>query len=140
MKSYDAEAKWRLWQWTERLSDHSQYVVRLTIVEVPWFALCMHFLLRADTWQYAHNHPKWFLSIILRGGYTELRNGVERQRNHFNFFRGTPNDTHIITAVKPNTVTLCFMGPKTTEWGFKTRSGWYTWYDFAKLLREKKLF
>jgi hypothetical protein len=77
-----------------------------------------------------HDHPVSFLSIILRGWYTELRNGQVRHRRRFNFIKALPTDRHRILYTAPHTLTLCFMGPKRREWGFWTPTGWVMWKDF----------
>jgi hypothetical protein len=106
----------------------SEYIVRLHLIKTPWFAVCLHWLKKPDPEPYLHDHPVTFLSIILRGGYGELTPEGGRYNEWFNFIRAT--DRHSISWVWPGTVTLCFMGPKTREWGFHTENGWVYWRDY----------
>ena len=57
-----------------------------------------------------HNHP-WALtiSIILRGGYSELVNGVLKHRTRFTVHCYRNADHHKIVSVKPGTRSL-FLG------------------------------
>lgn len=57
----------------------------------------------------------------------------------FNWFNADPGDQHTIVECKPNTLTLCFMGPKTREWGYRTPEGWVHWktYSHNKYRNEK---
>jgi hypothetical protein len=132
MREYKSGTGWCFWRWT--FTD-SAYITRLHILKTPWFAICLHWLNTPDPEPYSHDHPVTFLSLILRGWYREERRThgkplhVTRHR-WFNFIRATPEDCHTIIAMAPNTLTLCFMGPKIREWGFHTNKGWVGWKDY----------
>lgn len=134
MRHYKSGTRWGFWLWT--VTD-SEYIKRLHIIKTPYFAICLHWLLKGDPEPWLHDHPVTFLSLILRGGYAEIRtNNVFRAkpewryRAWYNWIRADGTDIHRITYVEPRTLTLCFMGPKTREWGFHTRGGWVYWKDF----------
>lgn len=139
-RKYKSGSKWALFRWTETPSD---YIRRLHVIMTPWFAICIHWINKADAEPHLHDHPVSFLSLILRGGYKEER--VTRKmyytsgpyvpsrvfsRNWFNYIRASLTDCHRIVEVKPNTVTICFMGPKKRNWGFQTPDGWVYWKDY----------
>jgi hypothetical protein len=131
VREYKSGACWCFWRWT---TVDSEYITRLHLVKTPWFAICLHWINKPDPEPYLHDHPVSFLSVILRGGYSETRydHGDYTYRDHrwFNFVRACPNDRHSIDEVKPGTLTLCFMGPKTREWGFHTPDAWLYWKDY----------
>ncbi len=110
----------------------SNFIVRLHVVKTPWFAICVHWLNAPDPEPYLHDHPVSFLSIILRGSYSEWRGSFQNMKLHhwFNFILAT--DAHTIKRVAPGTVTLCFMGPKVREWGYHTPDGWVYWKDYNR--------
>jgi hypothetical protein len=133
-REYKSGTGWCVWRWTFVPSD---YIVRLHLIKTPWFAICLHWLVKPDPEPYLHDHPVSFLSLILRGGYNEYRQQVfapiwdmfdMRSCPWYNFIRAT--DRHTIMYVLPHTLTLCFMGPKTREWGFHTPTGWVYWKDY----------
>lgn len=136
---YKSGTSWCLWRWT--LTD-SEYITRLHLIKTPLFAICLHWINKPDPEPYLHDHPVSFLSLILTGGYHEQRkiNGKLsiKERNWFNLVKADKNDQHSIISVKPNTVTLAFMGPKVREWGFHAGSVWIWWKDYYKELREQK--
>ncbi len=139
---YKSGTRWCFWRWT--LTD-SAYIVRLHLIKTPWFALVLHWINKPDPEPYLHDHPVSFLSIFLRGGYSEMRkrkSDVEPKLRHhrwFNWIRATPNDRHSITFVKGGTLTLCFMGPKTREWGYHTDGGgWVYWKTYVDAQRTAK--
>jgi hypothetical protein len=127
MRLYRSGTRWCFWRWSTIDADH---IERLHIVKTPWFAVCLHWLNAPDAEPWLHDHPVSFLSIILRGGYTEQRGPYFRRRKWWNFIRAW--DCHVITAVQPGTVTLCLMGPKVREWGFHTDKGWVCWRDYYR--------
>lgn len=130
-RKYKSGTIWCWWRWTEV---DSEYITRLHVVKTPWWAICIHWIKKPDPEPWLHDHPVSFLSLILCGGYSEeyicptMGIAKGRERNWFNFICAT--DCHSIMSVKPNTVTLCFMGPKVREWGFHTEHGWIMWKDY----------
>jgi hypothetical protein len=137
---YKSGTTWCAWRWT--LVD-SEYITRLHVLKTPWFAICLHWINKPDPEPYLHDHPVTFLSIILSGGYTEQRsiNGQAPTlvtHRWFNFISATPYDSHTITEVRPNTLTLALMGPKTREWGFHIPGNWVHWKEYYRVQRARK--
>jgi hypothetical protein len=127
MRRYKSGSRWALWRWSSIEADH---IERLHIVKTPWFAICLHWMNGPDASPHEHDHPVSFVSLIVRGGYTESRNGKIAHRRWFNAFLASPGDTHRIIAAKPGTLTLALMGPKVREWGFHTERGWVGWREY----------
>ena len=136
MRKYKSGSKWAFWRWTDV---DSEYITRLHVVKTPWFAICLHWINKPDPEPYLHDHPVSFLSIILRGGYSEYRTSTlgrvwysKKYLTHkrYNWIKASPKDRHTICKVTPKTLTLCFMGPKTREWGFHTEDGWVYWKEY----------
>lgn len=138
-RTYKTGTRWAVWRWTDV---DSQYIRRLHVLKTPWFAICLHWILKPDPEPYLHDHPVTFLSLILRGGYWETRvvDGKTRSgfRSWWNWIRARREDRHRIEYVRPKTLTLCLMGPKTQEWGFHTESGWIYWRDYHHAQRAAK--
>lgn len=140
MRKYVSGTRWCVWRWTEV---DSEYIRRLHILKTPWFAICLHWILKPDPEPWLHDHPVTFLSLVLRGQYKEMRcrmgkrglgYRIERCR-WWNLVRASEWDTHSIIDVKPHTLTLCFMGPKVREWGFHMKTGWVGWKKYYELQR-----
>lgn len=129
MRKYKSGTRWCVWRWTET---DSQYLTRLHLIKTPWFSVCLHWIKKPDPEPDLHDHPVSFLSLILRGGYTEVRKKPNLKQwfythKWFNFIRASREDRHRIIAVWPKTLTLCFMGPIRRTWGFHTANGWVPW-------------
>lgn len=116
-RKYKSGTGWCVWRWTDV---DSEYITRLHLVKTPWFAVCLHWINKPDPEPYDHDHPVTFLSLILKGWYRERRNGKYTIRSWLNFISAKPSDYHTITSVSTGgALTLCFMGPKIREWGFR---------------------
>jgi hypothetical protein len=120
------------------------YLTRWRIIQTPFFAVYLHKITAPDSRPTLHDHPWNFLSVVLRGGYHEVRRydgrgdferddfewlPSEHHIRRFNFKRAT--DTHYITVLDRNpTWTLLLVGRRKREWGFVDRDGtWTVFYD-----------
>lgn len=138
-RKYKSGTGWCVWRWTDV---RSEYILRLHVVKTPWFAVCLHWINKPDPEPWLHDHPVSFLSCILRGQYAELRQKMlepsPRYRVHrwFNFVRADASDRHRIVLTRRGTLTLCFMGPKTREWGYHLRAGhWMHWKEYERVMK-----
>jgi hypothetical protein len=144
-RKYKSGSIWALWRWTDV---DSEYIVRLHVIKTPWWAICVHWIIKPDPEPWLHDHPVSFFSLVLKGWYTEKRvvdkfytgfTPTFRSINHTNRITGSDWDRHSIVQVAPEgAVTLCFMGPKTREWGFHTPDGWVMWKDYYTKQRAEK--
>lgn len=141
-RQYKTGTQWGIWLWT---FVPSNYITRLHLIKTPLFSVCLHWLNKPDEEPYLHDHPVSFVSFILRGWYKEERVQFVVQAEpagfyHYiklnkwiNFIEGSRRDRHRIIEVAPNTLTLCFMGPKIRGWGFYLEDGrWMHWKNYYK--------
>lgn len=114
----------------------------------PWvpFSLRLHEIITPDYDPHMHDHPWTFLSMVLRGGYTEQRPASTEpcftgsRELSFLAYR-TPGsialrrctDRHLISYVEPDTWTLVALGPKRHWWGFYTLKGKVYYRDYPSV-------
>lgn len=100
---------------------------RYMIFQGERFGVYVHQIFRPDADRDCHNHPWWFRTVVLRGGYTEqVRRWVSTPQESLSTAEHRPgsfhtmpvNRFHRIVSVRPNTWTLLLVGPKVHEWGF----------------------
>lgn len=119
------------------------YMLRWFIVpRNPWLNVYLHKFLRDDDDRAMHDHPWWFVSIMLRGEYREQRPecGGERLRwrraPSIAFRRAT--DRHRVELAKDASGrpipcwTLVITGRKVREWGFHCPKGFVVWHEFVE--------
>lgn len=125
------------------------FMTRLRIVQTPWFGLYLHKFEGPDPRPTLHDHPWDFVSIILRGGYTERRSygpfnfhiesiplhGAKGRVRLRTWLRARINvkraaDVHYIEKLsRLPTWTLMLVGRKRHEWGYLDRDGTRTRWD-----------
>lgn len=121
--------------------DGSPYMVRYIIFKSKRLSLYLHHFIASDWSRDPHDHPKWFMSFGLWGGYREVvdewwdaakvvtRIGTHTYRAPF--YNHIPaSRIHRILDPLPNTWTLCIAGPATKGWGFYTNSGYVDHKDY----------
>ena len=59
-------------RWAEELRCQTGVYVRRWYVETPWFSIRLHHWLHSDDARAKHDHPWWFVTLVLWGGYTDL--------------------------------------------------------------------
>ncbi|AEK09993.1 cysteine dioxygenase [Mycobacterium phage Rey] len=106
----------------------------------------LHQFLGSDDDRALHDHPWWFASLILKGGYWEHRKtGWATWRAPGSFAIRRPKTAHRVeldvdtvysfehdTWLEKPAWTLIFTGPKIRSWGFHCPQGWTHWRVFDK--------
>lgn len=111
------------------------YLARIRVVQTPWFGVYVHRIGSPDSRKILHSHPWAFLSILLRGSYTEMIPGeneyaVPRTVKFINI-KPFNKSWHWIDEIHRNPVwTLVFVGRRRRVWGYLEKDG--TRYDFDK--------
>ena len=115
----------------------SLYMRRWRIVDLPWFGVRVHHIVRSDADRELHDHPFTFASLILTGGYYE--HSLDGRRTWYGpgsvVIRSADN-LHRLELVggidhERAAWTLVFRGPRRREWGFLTDRGWQNWQAFT---------
>lgn len=133
------------------------YLIRRTIlgfgIDSSWFSIKLHNILISDE-ECLHNHPWAFISIILKGGYTEHtkalpwsyklskwsypviseKNGFHVQHKTFkagNILYRPAHWSHRLELQEP-VWTLVFTFRKVQRWGFFTKNGWIPNWKYSE--------
>lgn len=121
------------------------YLRRWRLIETPWFGIKLHHILLPDGDRAFHDHPWSFVSLILKGGYTEEtprslpgRPGLLRgpgacifRRRPGSLHRLAAEDLHRITELHGSCWTLVINGPRRREWGFVADGTWTDWRTYT---------
>lgn len=120
--------RWAFWTRMEiPCKDGTQYLVRLRIVQTPLFGIYLHDIHEDDGDRDPHNHPWSFLSLVLRGHYTERYYGdplghrqdyALKTHRRFSIHRMGRAAAHRIVDAAPGLKTLIITGPRKATWGF----------------------
>lgn len=116
------------------------YLTRLRIIQTPWFGIYLHRFDGPDPRPTLHDHPWQFLSVILRGGYTERRlnphtHAVDEAHRVRWFNRVRAGDAHSISMLhRTPTWSLMLVGKRVRTWGYldPIGPGTWTWTEFSQ--------
>lgn len=139
-----------------RRHDGGIYLDRWGIEAEKIGGIFLHRMTAPDPGQDLHNHPWWFLTIPLIGGYTEERaneicasamaqiadclatvnRGNREVRRPFRPRLMPLTDCHRIIGLSRRTVwTLVIHGPNVRTWGFFLQTGWVDEHTYDKTVR-----
>ena len=124
VKNSGTRRPWQFWtRFIIRMPDGSVYLDRLRIIQTPFFGIMLHKFTGPDAEPYLHDHPWSFISIVLRGGYWEMRRNnhtYTADPKHIRFFNfKRKDDAHFIFALdRRPTWTLIIHGRRLRTWGF----------------------
>lgn len=96
-----------------------------------WFNVYVHHIAKSDEDVDPHDHPWWYMSFVLWGGYSEML--YRNSENVIAYIYHGPRsivvrkttDFHKLTLVNGPAWTFVITGPRTHDlWGYSTRDGW----------------
>jgi hypothetical protein len=133
--------RWALFQRCEieDLEDPTKiYICRWRLVQTPQFGVYLHRIDMDDGSRPLHDHPWSFLSIILRGGYTEeLDDRIRDWRTGSIHFMRAVGRHSIRKLLRTPTWTLVLVGARQRDWGFWTSQGWVQHKVFIDRYRKR---
>lgn len=121
------------------LNKNKDYLYRWSLWLPFGLSLKLHKIIVADNDRCEHDHPWWFVRIILFGGYEEVIKGKLYNRlpwRPWAFWRVypcLPSFQHkIVKLHKSANWSLVLCGKNRGYWGFITTKGWIPWQTFLK--------
>lgn len=111
--------RWRItWMWGQRLGrPECPYLIRW-VFSTPFGSIRLHHWLASDDDRYHHDHSWWFITLVLRGGYTDVfTTGQVRCEAGCVAFRPAMH-RHTVRVDKGGCWTLLLTGPEKRFWGF----------------------
>lgn len=119
------------------------YMVRWFLIpRNRWLNLYLHKFMRDDDDRALHDHPWWFVSLMLRGRYTEII-AHDLDGNGRGYVRGFPGIAFRRAEHRHRVVlgtrdgkpvpcwTLVLTGPRVRTWGFWCPKGFVPWTEFV---------
>lgn len=127
--------------------DGGIYLTRWKIIETPFFGVYLHRFNSPDSRPTLHDHPWRFVSLVLRGGYTERRlNQQTREVDENHHVKRLNVMEHggahaILKLDRDPTWTLMLVGRRYRTWGYlepwltKRRGGnrlYWRWTEYTR--------
>lgn len=112
--------------------DDEMYLTRWRIIATPFGSLYLHRIGTPDSRPTLHDHPWSFTSIVLRGGYTEVRLDKHTMQVRLRVLGGLRrrvnvmrrDDAHFILSLRDDRPcwTLLLVGARRRTWGYLRKS------------------
>jgi hypothetical protein len=100
------------------------YAIRWRL-ETPIGSVRVHHWLASDDKRAFHDHPWWFITLVLYGGYTD-KSPTGEDHLRFGSIRYRPaNHQHTVFPDAKGAWTLLITGKKTRSWGFWLNDKFY---------------
>lgn len=111
-------------KWREQLHCQTGVYVERWYIETPLGSLRLHHWIHSDDDRAFHDHPWWFVTLVLWGGYTDKTpSGGERMTLGRVRFRQALHK-HTVKVDPGGAWTLLLTGPKSRKWGFWLGRKW----------------
>jgi hypothetical protein len=122
-------------------------LVRYILFRVPAFGFYLHKLCRSDYDRALHDHPWPFVSIVLRGGYTEVHDQTtdgsiaEVWHGRGSVLVRAAEWRHRFVLKSAPVWTLVIVGRRQRRWGFFLPTGWCWWrkHNYDKAICEEEV-
>jgi hypothetical protein len=114
-----------------------RYLLRWYVIpRNPWLNVYLHQFLHDDEDRALHDHPWWFVSVMLKGAYVEVvqNTAINRYAPSIAFRRSTHAHRVVLPRDEFGPVpcwTLVITGRVTRDWGFHCPQGWRHWKEFT---------
>jgi hypothetical protein len=106
-------------RWREPLGwPECPYVIRWRLEIDGLGSVRVHHWLASDDPRAVHDHPWWFLTLVLHGGYTDHTPGGAEHLPAGSLRYRPALHQHTVVPDKGGAWTLLITGPKTRNWGF----------------------
>ena len=105
-------------RWMEALGkEECPYAFRW-VLNLGFISFRVHHFLRSDDKRHFHDHAWWFLTLVLKGGYTDVSpNGEDKMTIGSIRFRKA-NHPHYVKVNENGVWTFLITGPMSRKWGF----------------------
>ena len=110
-------------RWNEKLGREECPYMRRWVFNFYFFSIRVHQWYRSDDKRYMHNHAFNFLTIVLKGGYTDVSDDGNGNKTFQwlavgDMYYRKASHTHYVSEPEHGTITLLFCGRKKQNWGF----------------------
>jgi hypothetical protein len=82
------------------------------------FSIRVHHFYRSDDARYHHDHPWWFITLVLKGGYTDVSDEGEDHLGPGSVRYRPAKHSHTVLTDGGGVWTLVVTGPNVHRWGF----------------------
>lgn len=105
-------------EWAKPLGDPKCPYVRRWLLDCYFFSVRIHHWISSDDLRYPHDHPWWYLTIVLWGSYEDISPEGNRtlRAPAIAYFPATHK--HSVKVGPKGAITFLLTGPERRTWGY----------------------
>lgn len=124
----------KIGSWEEIGPPDCPILYRREFLVTRWFKVLWHEFMPGASDEVHHDHPRSFVTFVLRGGYDDVQPDGTVDRVYAPAIRYRPAEHAHITRVGPKgATTIVAMGRLRRDWGFWRDGKWFQWRTFERL-------
>lgn len=102
----------------EKLGKPECPYLRRWVLNLGLFSIRLHHWLASDDGRNFHDHPWWFITLILKGSYTDVSPQGSEKLTCGNIRWRSSLHRHTVVVPSTGVWTLVLTGPELRKWGF----------------------
>lgn len=88
------------------------------VINFGLFSIRLHHFLRSDDKRYFHDHAWWFITLVLKGSYTDVSPDGEDVLTAGSIRYRKAEHPHYVKVADGGCWTILITGPMSRKWGF----------------------
>ena len=110
--------------WGQRLGRLECPYARRWVLNLGVCSLRVHHFYRSDDKRYFHDHPWWYITLVLWGSYTDVSPGGDVLLRLGSIATRRAEHQHTVVVGPRGVWTLLLTGPEKRKWGFWVNGKW----------------
>lgn len=110
--------------WRQQLGRSECPYAERWVLNLYFFSIRLHHFIRSDDARAFHDHPWWFITMVLRGGYTDRSPDGDDHLGVRSIRYRPALHKHTIVVDSGGVWTVLITGPQTRRWGFWVNNKW----------------
>lgn len=109
-------------------------MLRWTLFSSDWLKVLVHHFMPGSDDPDTHDHPRPFITLVLRGGYWDITEDGKREAVFAPALRyRRAEHAHRTLVGRKGAWTIVVMGKVTRPWGFFRDKVWYHFKDYERI-------
>ena len=106
------------WKWKQKIGPADCYYLTRWVFTFYFFSIRIHHWLHSDDLRYHHDHPWYFLTFIIKGGYTDISPDGDDVVSAGSVRLRSPYHKHSVKVNDGGCWSVMLTGPEIRTWGF----------------------
>lgn len=92
--------------------------IKRWVIDFGFFSIRLHHWLSSDDQRYLHDHPWWYISLVVKGSYIDRSDKGDTKRNPGSISYYPATHKHTVSVSSGGCWTILITGREVRDWGF----------------------